>query len=319
MPLAMTPGDADKSVAASASFKQRSCFSPRTKRFWIILGLLAVAIGLGVGLGVGLTRDSSDDDGGDDTPPTENNSTSAAAGTYWKPAAGTTWQIVLQHGLGTTAPNVSVYDIDLFDNNATIVRTLHGMDRKVICYLSAGSYEDFRPDSDQFKKSDYGKELKGWPGEFWLDTRSENVRSIMKARLKIAASMGCDGVDPDNVDGFVNDSGFPLNTTNALDFITFLAKEAHGLGMAIGLKNAGDLVRSTVDFLQWEVNEQCVQFEECEVFRPFVDAGKPVFHIEYVDGKSMSTMKQKVCVNNSKSGFSTLLKNMDLDDWVETC
>ncbi|RDL38734.1 uncharacterized protein BP5553_03074 [Venustampulla echinocandica] len=320
MPLAMTPDDTSKQAATPTTSAQRLCFSPRTKRFWVILGLLVLAIGLGVGLGVGLTRGSSDN-GDDDTPSppkSPTNNTGPAAGTYWKPAAGTTWQIVLQQALGTTAPNVSVYDIDLFDNNATIINTLHGMNRKVICYFSAGSYEDFRPDSDQFKKSDYGKELKGWPGEFWLDIRSENVRSIMKARLKVAASMGCDGVDPDNVDGFANDSGFPLNTTNTLDFLTFLAEEAHGLGMAIGLKNAGDLVGATVDFLQWEVNEQCVQYEECKSFRPFVDAGKPVFNIEYVDGKGVST-KQKVCGDNSRSGFSTLLKNMDLSDWVEAC
>jgi hypothetical protein len=74
----------------------------------------------------------------------------------------------------------------------------------VICYFSAGSYEPGRPDSGDFKKEDMGAGLDGWPGEKWLKLSSENVRNIMKKRIDLAWKKGCDGVDPDNVDGYVS-------------------------------------------------------------------------------------------------------------------
>jgi len=319
------PSDtADKANVQVNSSETRSFLSRRSKRFWILLCvgtvLLILAIGLGVGLGVGLTEGS----GGESPPSTPlppNNNTNATSGTFWRPPAGTSWQIVLQNPPTDTSLNVSVYDIDLFDNNASAISTLHSQNRKVICYFSAGSYEPNRPDSGQFVKSDYGKELDGWPGEHWLDTNSTNVRKIMTSRLALAASKGCDGVDPDNVDGYDNDSGFDLTPSTALEYLTFLAIGAHGYNMSIGLKNAGAIVNATVDFLQWEVNEQCEQYQECDLFQPFIAAGKPVFHIEYPKGAPSisSNTKDSTCGNPSAQGFSTIIKEMGLNDWVETC
>jgi hypothetical protein len=269
---------------------------------------------------VGLTEGS----GGESSPSPPlppNNNTNATSGTFWRPSAGTSWQIVLLNPPTDTSLNVSVYDIDLFDNNASTISTLHAQNRKVICYFSAGSYEPNRPDSGQFAKSDYGKELDGWPGEHWLNTNSTNVRNIMSARLALAASKGCDGVDPDNVDGYDNDSGFDLTPATALDYLTFLAIGAHGYNMSIGLKNAGAIVNATVNFLQWEVNEQCEQYQECDLFQPFIAADKPVFHIEYPKGTPSisSDTKSGICDNPSAQGFSTVIKEMGLNDWVETC
>ncbi len=79
------------------------------------------------------------------------------------------------------------YDIDLFDNSAAIIEGLHNDGRRVVCYFSAGSYENWRPDSGDFEEADLGNTLDGWPGERWLDIRSANVRDIMKARLDLAA------------------------------------------------------------------------------------------------------------------------------------
>lgn len=319
----------DETDATPNASANRSCLSRRSKRFWTLLAagiiLLVVAIGLGIGLGVGLSGGSGDDSGdgggGSSAPLPPNNNTNATSGEYWKPASGISWQIVLQNPPTDTSLNVSVYDIDLFDNNASTISTLHAQGRKVICYFSAGSYEPKRPDSSQFTKSDYGKELKGWPGEHWLNTNSTNVRNIMSARLALASSKGCDGVDPDNVDGYDNDSGFSLTPSTAVDFLSFLAIGAHGYNMSIGLKNAGAIVNATVDFLQWEVNEQCVQYQECDLFQPFIETGKPVFHIEYPDSAPTisSSARNGACDDSEAHGFSTVLKEMDLNDWVEDC
>jgi hypothetical protein len=248
------------------------------------------------------------------------NNTNATSGTFWKPTVGEKWQIVLDTALDNSTVSASVYDIDLFTNPVSTFATLHAMNRSVICYFSAGSYEPGRPDSSNFTASDKGKELDGWPGEYWLNTSSPNVRNIMSARLQLAASKGCDGVDPDNVDGYDNDNGLDLTSSDAIDYITFLAIGAHSLGMSLGLKNAGEIVNQTLPMMQWEVNEQCVEYNECQLFQPFIAAGKPVFHIEYpADEKSFTHAQLCGHGDASLDGFSTVLKNMDLDDAITTC
>lgn len=145
----------------------------------------------------------------------------------------------------------------------------------------------------------------------------------MRARLDMAREKGCDGVDPDNVDGYDNDTGFQLTPQDGVEYMAFLAEEAHARGLAIGLKNAGGIVNATLPMMQWQVNEQCVQYQECDLFRPFIDADKPVFHIEYPKSapKISGTDEKTFCDEGAAGtdGFSTLLKNMDLDDWFQTC
>jgi len=239
----------------------------------------------------------------------------------WQPAVGSHWQIEIDHPLTNTALNVPVYIIDLFDNSATTIASLHRLGRKVICYFSAGTYEDWRPDASSFRSTDFGNSLDDWPGERWLNTKSTNVRNVMSARLSLAASKGCDGVDPDNIDGYDNDNGLGLTTDNAVNYVTFLANAAHARGLSIGLKNAGDLVPDTVGLMQWAVNEECAEYDECDTFQDFIRAGKPVFHIEYpsVAPSVNQVVRNQVCGTPGTSGFSTVMKNLDLDDWVMAC
>ena len=217
--------------------------------------------------------------------------------------------------------DVAVYDIDLFDTDESTISSLKSQNHSVICYFSAGSYEDWRPDAGRFTSDDYGKELDGWPGEYWLNTNSSNVRSIMESRLELAVAKGCTGVDPDNNDGYDNDNGIGLTTSDAIDYVTFLAEEAHGRNLSIGLKNAGKIVNETVYMMQWSVNEQCVEYVECDMYRVFVGLDKPVFHIEYPDGApSVEASKvEKICDDQSAGGFSTVIKEMDLNSWTEYC
>ncbi|KAL3422765.1 endo alpha-1,4 polygalactosaminidase precursor [Phlyctema vagabunda] len=285
-----------------------------------------VIIGLPIGLALGLHdkhgshKPVSDTSNlpGLSTLTTHNNTSN---GTYWQPKAGTSWQIVLSTVLNDTSANVEVFDIDLFTNTAEKITELHKLGKKVICYFSAGSYENFRPDSSSFQTGDYGKGLDGWEGEWWVNTKSANVRAIMAARLDLAMAKGCDGVDPDNIDGYGNDTGLDLTEADAIDYLKFLATAAHTRGMAIGLKNGGTIVTRIIDVMDWEINEQCLQFTECAELAPFIAANKPVFHIEYPSDAPVisSTTQAKLCNTPSTSGFSTLLKKMNLDEWVLEC
>lgn len=111
---------------------------------------------------------------------------------------------MLDKDASNTTPDVSIFDIDLFDTPKETIQQLHALGKKVICYFSAGSYENWRPDASEFKPEDLGHNLDGWPGEKWLKLSSDNVRRIMKERMKMAVEKGCDGVDPDNVDAYVS-------------------------------------------------------------------------------------------------------------------
>ncbi|KAJ5780690.1 Endo alpha-1-4 polygalactosaminidase precursor [Penicillium paradoxum] len=308
-----------------------------TKKKVLVLGTIAlVVIGLGVGLGAGLgigLKGSGDDDNDNETGSGGTNTTTPTTPTTptnttvkWQPAVGTKWQIVLKTDKVITSVDAPVYDIDLFDNTKAFIADLQAEGRKVICYFSAGSYEDWRDDADDFDKADLGKDLEGWAGEKWLNVKSSNVRKIMQERLDVAVEKGCDGVDPDNTDGYDNENGLGLTEDDATDYVNWLARQAHKRGLSVGLKNSAAIISSVIDNMQWCVNEQCAQYDECDTYEPFIDADKPVFQIEYPkgdntnDNKSVSTKQANSACTAYKSGnFSTVIKNMDLDNWVQYC
>lgn len=289
----------------------------------VLAGLLIV--GLAAGLGSGLvTRPSSATKSTGSGQPALTTNSSPSTGSLWQPAVGTSWQIILQGPLTESAIDVDVYDIDLFDNEASIITWAHSKNRKVICYFSAGSYEDWRPDAGSFKPGDYGNALDGWEGENWLNTKSANARDIMLARVDLAAEKGCDGIDPDNIDGYGNDNGLGLTKEDAVDYVTFLADAARARNMSMGLKNGAEIMNQVLDIVQWDVVEQCLEYQECASYKPFINAGKPVFQIEYpTEGSSSSLTAQRqkgICGDAGiPQGFSTVLKNMNLDEWIETC
>ncbi|KAL5339247.1 glycoside hydrolase superfamily [Aspergillus crustosus] len=289
----------------------------------ILLFIVALAVGLGVGLGLGLNNDDNDNDNDSNNPNTNNPNTNNTE--IWQPAVGTTWQIVLRYPLNDTSLDVDVYDIDLFDNPPATISALHASSRKVICYFSAGTYEDWRDDAEDFPEEDLGAKLPDWPGESWIDIRSPAIRAIMGARLDVARDKGCDGVDPDNVDGYDNDNGLDLTEADSVDYLNWLSGEARRRGLSIGLKNAGAIIERVIGGMQYSVNEQCAQYNECDVYAAFVAGVKPVFHIEYPKGDEVNDevdvgerLVREAC-EFGEEGFSTLIKNMDLDNWVQNC
>jgi hypothetical protein len=92
--------------------------------------------------------------------------------------------------------------------------------------------------------------------------------------------------------------------------------------MSIGLKNAGDIIPSVLPAVEFSVNEQCVQYNECTQFAAFINVFKPVFHIEYpceMKSKTIKSLYAKTGPAKGAAEFSTVLKNMDLDGWVQFC
>jgi len=122
-------------------------------------------------------------------------------------SVGATWQYRLQ-GAINTGFDVDVYDIDLFDAPNATIASLTAAGRHVVCYFSAGTYEDWRPDAEEFDEAVIGNPLEDWAGEWYLDIRAQNVKDIMLSRMQLAKDKGCSGVEPDNVQNFQEDSGW---------------------------------------------------------------------------------------------------------------
>lgn len=240
---------------------------------------------------------------------------SAQAQSWWKPGVTTTWQWQLSGPLNTSY-NVAVYDIDLFDTSAQTIAQLKAQGRKVLCYFSAGSSENWRPDFASFNAADMGKPLDGWAGEKWLDTRSANVRAVMLSRLDLAVSKGCDGVEPDNVDGYTNGTGFPLTAATQLNYNKYLADAAHGRGLAIALKNDVDQLAQLEPWFDMAVNEQCNQYDECGGYSVFTSKNKPVFNAEYASKykKNTNGARDKLCTKMTAAKIRTLVLPLDLND-----
>ena len=247
--------------------------------------------------------------------PSPSPTATATTATRWSPRVGDTWQWQLA-GTVNTSYAVAVYDIDLFDTPAATVAALHAAGRRVVCYFSAGSAEDFRSDYTRFAAADLGKPLDGWPGERWVDVRSANVRAIMTARLDLAASKGCDGVEPDNVDGYTNSSGFAFGPSDQLAYNRFLAEEAHRRGLAVGLKNDVDQVAALAPDFDFAVNEQCHEYDECGGYAAFTATGKPVFNAEYADRYRTNAggARDRLCTAAASERFATLVLPLALDD-----
>lgn len=235
-------------------------------------------------------------------------------GDWYRPGVATTWQWQL---LGTvnTGYDVDVYDVDLFDSPQQLIDDLHTDGRMVICYFSAGSSEDWRDDFDRFDPEDIGKQLDDWEGENWIDIRSTNVHAIMHDRLDLAVEKGCDGVEPDNVDAYDNSSGFDLSERDQLAYNRHIANEAHARGLAVGLKNDGLQAEDLVDYYDFELNEECHQYTECEDLAPFTDAGKPVFNAEYTKTVEQAEERaETICPQARAADIRTLILPLDLDD-----
>jgi hypothetical protein len=235
---------------------------------------------------------------------------------WWHPAVGLTWQWQIGDLDIDISVEADVYDIDLYVDQV-VIDQLHAKGRKVICYISVGSYEDWRPDIGQFPPEVLGNDYDGWAGEKWLDIRRIDLLApIMRSRLDLCKAKGFDAVEPDNMEIYTNDTGFPLTYGDQLKFALWLADEAHQRGLAIGQKNAADQISDLVDVYDFAITEDYFYYGDAEKMLPYVKAGKPVFAAEYTD---LSGDFDLFCQKSKQLNFSIILKNRNLDAWTQTC
>jgi len=179
----------------------------------------------------------------------------------------------------------TVYDLDGETNDAATVAALHalGPSVKVVCYVDVGTWESYRSDASKFPASVIGNP-NGWPGEKWLDVRQQSLLlPLMKSRFENwCVAKGFDAVEPDNLDGWENDPGFPVTETENLSYDLAIAAMGHALNLSMGLKNLPENAPSLEPHFDWALNEQCFEFGECSYFeKSFIAKGKAVWDVEY--------------------------------------
>lgn len=244
----------------------------------------------------------------ENTPSTDQTSTTA----WYIPPSDVSWHWQLQ-GQVDTQLDVDLFDLDLFDTSPQTIQQLQQRGKRVVCYFSAGSYEDWREDKDLFPATALGKPLDEWEGERWLDIRQVQVREIMQRRLDLAKQKGCDAVEPDNVDAYDNDNGLNISMAEQLDYNRWLAQQAHQRGLGIALKNALALVPQLVNDFDFSINEQCHEYNECAALLPFIEQGKAVLNAEYQTHYRQAKGKNTLCAQAKQLGLRTLVLPLELD------
>gem|GEM_PF-484037 len=232
---------------------------------------------------------------------------------WWRPTPGVSWQWQLSGDLDQSF-DVEMYDIDLMEVSTAEIASLKQAGRTVICYFSAGSWEDWREDISLIPAAVIGETMDGWPDERWLDISNiAALEPVMAGRLDLAVTKGCDGVEPDNVDGYQNASGFNLTASDQLAYNRWLAAQAHDRGLSIGLKNDLDQVAQLEPDFDWALNEQCFEMDECDKLLPFINANKAVFGVEY------NLAVSAFCTQANALNFDWLSKDLDLDAPLVSC
>ncbi|RKX91774.1 MAG: hypothetical protein DRZ90_14610 [Spirochaetes bacterium] len=150
-------------------------------------------------------------------------------------------------------------------------------------YISVGTGEDWRDDFDMLDGSLVEKYWGEWPGEYFIDRISDDVMTVIKARIDKAAAWGADIVEFDNMDWAFDDDarrkyGFHVSIEESLEYVNQLKDYAATLGLSCMAKNmtqgaesfAGVTYESGPSNREWWEKEDLIGFLEegklCVIF-----------------------------------------------------
>lgn len=241
----------------------------------------------------------------------------AAANAVWRPAPHLRWQVQYSATPVDLRVEADVFKVDLFDVGARVVSDLKRRGKHVVCYLNVGAWEDWRPDKLRFPRATLGQAYEGWPGERWLDIRRIDLLApVMLARLDLCRAKGFDGVLFDNIDNYMQKTGFPITATHQLEYVLWIAAEARRRGLAVGINNNPEQAGVLLPHVDWMQAESCFSQGWCASLTPFVEAGKPVVVIEYTDDP---VKINEMCSEASALKVSLMVKKRELDAYRREC
>jgi len=231
----------------------------------------------------------------------------------WLPPQGATWNYVLEGKLDIANEPAEIVDIDYKTDSAT-VNKIHAAGKKVICYFSGGTLEDFRKDKNKFYEVSnlVRNAYEEWAGENWLDIRKEGLKPLIRSRMQEAINKNCDALEVDNLDGWQQDEvkiwSNPLTKEDTIKYAKWLGQTAHDMGISIGLKNALFMIDDVSDYFDFAINESCATLKnpECHLYKNFLNKGKAVFAISYQN--YLQYDYSKLCKNLNGLGISMIIK-----------
>jgi hypothetical protein len=248
-----------------------------------------------------------------------------AQASYWIPPKDTVWQLQWTNDpiTGDVLAAIKMAIIPLYTTNPAQpdapqeqITDLHAKKIKAVCSLPAGVVNIVNdPDRSWFTQRMWGKGASYWQDQRWLDVRNTGVRKLIESRIAYAISIGCDAIEVQWVDGYIQDTGLPITYGDQLAFNRWLATTAHQHGIAIGLRNDFDQIADLEDWYDFAVADNCMGTAECELFAPFTDSGKPVFNVEYTS----TSGEIHICNASAYYDFNTIIKTYGVDASWQKC
>ncbi|MEM9249156.1 MAG: endo alpha-1,4 polygalactosaminidase [Pseudomonadota bacterium] len=213
--------------------------------------------------------------------------------------------------------DVEVLVMDLMETTPWDIADLKARYVKTVCYVSIGSAENFRDDYETFPAAVLGADYYGWPDEKYIDIRAlDVVMPIMQARIDDCAARGFDAIEPDNMSTWDNDTGFPLTRADQIAYITAIAEYARSQGLEVAQKNAPEFVDELHGLFDFAIVEACFQWDFCDMYGPYLAAGKDVLAAEYPEtGIDMA----EVCRFAQTSDIKFIFKARELAAGYLTC
>ncbi|MEQ4302382.1 endo alpha-1,4 polygalactosaminidase [Plantactinospora sp. B6F1] len=237
----------------------------------------------------------------------------------WPGGVASTWQWQLSGALDPTV-DAQVYALDVFRTTLEESRRLRADGRRLMCTVEVGILHRVRPDEQRFPAEILGRPARvpgqpdGAPAGRWLDIRQwSSLEPVLADRFRVCRGKGFVAVLPFGMDGYTAETGFPLTFDDQFRFNRAVAALIRQVGLSPGLVNDLDQVLALEPYFDFAVNEECFRRKSCDRLLPFVDAGKPVFHVEY-EGSTAD-----YCRTALGYGFSSIGKDRNLGPRRDIC
>eukprot|EP01134_Creolimax_fragrantissima_P006921 CFRG6921T1 len=211
--------------------------------------------------------------------------------------------------------------IDPYDVEQSFIEDLKAKNHYILCYLNSGAREDWRLDvngtrvgADIYTPDMLATDMEEWAGETWFDiTKLELLKAPHLARMEWMKSVGCDGLDHDNVDCNVASCVPGVNDEDLhkaqIEYAAWLGQSSHLMGMDASLKNAQSIMPEVAQYFDMAINEQCEewrQWGDCDPFTPyFIEQGKPVFAVEYTHDPILANCDAANAANFTRHYYAT--------------
>ena len=270
----------------------------------------------------------------------------AAPPPYWQPKPGETknWDIQITAPFDFTTPRAMMI-VELFSSvpaattlsygdgstvavpagaNASAIATLAAAGAVVICRVGLGGAREGDPDYAKFPPAALSAmTLQDDPTAHFLDfAQRATWEDIAFERIDLAKQSGCDGIEPYLSDHEALDLGFTPDLELQRSWYTAVASAIHARTLSAGMRNGVTigLIDSQVGNYDWLLVERCGENGDCELVKPFRDARKATFALDYTtDVDGMAQDAAMLCTKQTQGNvMDGLVKDVALTSAVRT-